>query len=225
MGSYDMSIAPKSGIEEAVNIRICLVEDDARLRGIMAGWLQREPGFHVVNQYGSTESALPALPADQPDVVLVDINLPGQNGIECVRQLKPRLPSAQFAMVTVYEDADKIFQALAAGATGYLLKQSPRAELIAAIRELHVGGSPMSTNIARKVVQSFYRTPAPASGETELSAREKQVLDELVRGLLYKEIADALGISMGTLHTYIRRIYEKLHVHSRAQAVARVTRK
>jgi DNA-binding NarL/FixJ family response regulator len=207
-----------------VNIRICLVEDDARLRGIMAGWLQREPGFHVVNQYGSTESALAALPADQPDVVLVDINLPGQSGIECVRQLKPRLPAAQFAMVTVYEDADKIFQALAAGATGYLLKQTPRVELITAIYELYAGGSPMSTNIARKVVQSFHRRPA-AAGEVELSAREKQVLDELVRGLLYKEIADVLGISMGTLHTYIRRIYEKLHVHSRAQAVARVTRK
>jgi len=165
------------------------------------------------------------LAADRPDVVLVDINLPGQSGIECVRQLKPRLPATQFAMVTVYEDADRIFQALAVGATGYLLKQTPRAELIAAIRELHAGGSPMSTNIARKVVQSFHRAPAPPRGDAELTPREQQVLDELVRGLLYKEIADALGISMGTLHTYIRRIYEKLHVHSRAQAVAKVTQK
>ena len=199
MGTYDMPSAQKSAIEAAVNIRICLVEDDARLRGIMAGWLQREPGFHVIGQYGSTESALATLPADQPDVVLVDINLPGQNGIECVRQLKPRLPAAQFAMVTVYEDADKIFQALSVGATGYLLKQTPRGELIAAIHELHAGGSPMSTNIARKVVQSFHHRPTSISGDAELSAREKQVLDELVRGLLYKEIADALGISMGTL--------------------------
>lgn len=225
MGTYDVSFGPKTGMSCRVNIRICLVEDDARLRGIMAGWLQREPGFHVVNQYGSTESAVPALPADQPDVVLVDINLPGQSGIECVRQLKPRLPAAQFAMVTVYEDADRIFQALAVGATGYLLKQTPRSELIAAIHELHAGGSPMSTNIARKVVQSFHHRPSPAGVEVELSARERQVLDELVRGLLYKEIADALGISMGTLHTYIRRIYEKLHVRSRAQAVARVTQR
>ena len=225
MGSYDKPVARKNAMNAAVNIRICLVEDDARLRGLMAGWLQREPGFHVVSQYGSTESALVALPADQPDVVLVDINLPGQSGIECVRQLKPRLPAAQFAMVTVYEDADKIFQALSVGATGYLLKQTPRGELTAAIRELHAGGSPMSTNIARKVVQSFHHRPTPAGGEVELSAREEQVLDELVRGLLYKEIADVLGISMGTLHTYIRRIYEKLHVHSRAQAVAKVTRK
>jgi DNA-binding NarL/FixJ family response regulator len=225
MGTYDMPAAIAAAMLSRVNLRLCLVEDDARLRGIMAGWLQREPGFEVVAQYGSTEAAVAALPGDRPDIVLVDINLPGQSGIECVRQLKPRLPATQFAMVTVYEDAERIFQALAVGATGYLLKQTPRAELIAAIRELHAGGSPMSTNIARKVVQSFHRAPAPPTGDAELTPRERQVLDELVRGLLYKEIADALGISMGTLHTYIRRIYEKLHVHSRAQAVAKVTRK
>ncbi len=219
-----MPAAASAAMLPRVNLRLCLVEDDARLRGIMAGWLQREPGFEVVAQYGSTEAALVGLLADRPEVVLVDINLPGQSGIECVRQLKPRLPATQFAMVTVYEDADRIFQALAVGATGYLLKQTPRAELIAAIRELHAGGSPMSTNIARKVVQSFHRAPAAPPAEAELTPRERQVLDELVRGLLYKEIADALGISMGTLHTYIRRIYEKLHVHSRAQAVAKVTR-
>ncbi|MFM9090952.1 MAG: response regulator, partial [Chloroflexota bacterium] len=205
------------------NLRLCLVEDDARVRGLLAGWLQREPGFEIAAQYGSTEAAVAALPGARPDVVLVDLNLPGQSGIECVRQLKPRLPATQFAMVTVYEDADRIFQALAGGATGYLLKQTPRAELIAAIRELHAGGSPMSTNIARKVVQSFHRAPAPPRADAELTPRERQVLDELVRGLLYNEIADALGISMGTLHTHIRRIYEKLHVRSRAQAVARVT--
>ena len=207
----------------AVNLRLCLIEDDARVRGLMAGWLAREPGFEVVAQFGSTEAALTGLGDARPDIVLVDINLPGQSGIECVRKLKPILPATQFAMVTVYEDADRIFQALAVGATGYLLKQTPRAELIAAIRELDAGGSPMSTNIARKVVQSFHRTPAPLPADAVLAPRERQVLDELVRGLLYKEIADTLGISMGTLHTYIRRIYEKLHVRSRAQAVARVT--
>lgn len=207
----------------AVNLRLSLIEDDARVRGLMAGWLQREPGFEVVAQFGSTEAALAEIESARPDIALVDINLPGQSGIECVRQLKPRLPATQFAMVTVYEDADRIFQALAVGATGYLLKQTPRAELVAAIRELHAGGSPMSTNIARKVVQSFHRTPSPLPADAALTPRERQVLDELVRGLLYKEIADALGISMGTLHTYIRRIYEKLHVRSRAQAVARVT--
>lgn len=225
MRTYDLRTAAPAATMRAVKLRLCLVEDDARVRGLMAGWLQGEAGFEVVAQYGSTEAAVAGLGADRPDVVLVDINLPGQSGIECVRQLKPLLPATQFAMVTVYEDADRIFQALAVGATGYLLKQTPRAELIAAIRELHAGGSPMSTNIARKVVQSFHRAPAPPPAEAALTPRERQVLDELVRGLLYKEIAEALGISMGTLHTYIRRIYEKLHVHSRAQAVAKVTRK
>lgn len=207
-------------------IRICLIEDDARLRQLFVRWLQHEPGFQILNQYADAESALIGLPKDQPEVALVDINLPGQSGIDCVRQLKPLLPATQFGMVTVYEDADKIFQALAAGATGYILKQTPRADLIIAIRELHRGGSPMSPNIARKVVQSFHHSsPTVAEPRSQLSEREQQVLDGLVRGDLYKEISDTLGISMGTLHTYIRRIYEKLHVHSRAQAVAKVAKK
>ena len=207
-------------------IRICLIEDDARLRQLFVRWLQHEPGFQILNQYADAESALIGLPKDLPEVALVDINLPGQSGIDCVRQLKPLLPATQFGMVTVYEDADKIFQALAAGATGYILKQTPRADLIIAIRELHRGGSPMSPNIARKVVQSFHHSsPTVAEPRSQLSEREQQVLDGLVRGDLYKEISDTLGISMGTLHTYIRRIYEKLHVHSRAQAVAKVAKK
>jgi len=207
-------------------IRICLIEDDARLRQLFVRWLQHEPGFQILNQYADAESALIGLPKDRPEVVLVDINLPGQSGIDCVRQLKPLLPATQFGMVTVYEDADKIFQALAAGATGYILKQTPREDLIHAIRELHRGGSPMSPNIARKVVQSFHHSsPTVAEPRSQLSEREQQVLDGLVRGDLYKEISDTLGISMGTLHTYIRRIYEKLHVHSRAQAVAKVAKK
>ena len=207
-------------------IRFCLIEDDARLRQLFVRWLQHEPGFQILNQYADAESALIGLPKDQPEVALVDINLPGQSGIDCVRQLKPLLPATQFGMVTVYEDADKIFQALAAGATGYILKQTPRSDLIIAIRELHRGGSPMSPNIARKVVQSFHHSsPTVAEPRSQLSEREQQVLDGLVRGDLYKEISDSLGISMGTLHTYIRRIYEKLHVHSRAQAVAKVAKK
>jgi len=214
-------------MNKEVPIRICLIEDDVRLRHLIARWLTQEPGFEILNQYSDAESALIGVPADAPDVALVDINLPGQSGIDCVRQLKPLLPKTQFGMVTVYEDADRIFQALAVGATGYILKQAPRTELIAAIRELNRGGSPMSTNIARKVVQSFHHPTAAvvAAPATELSEREQQVLDGLVRGDLYKEIADTLGISMGTLHTYIRRIYEKLHVHSRAQAVAKVAKK
>ena len=213
-------------MNKALPIRICLIEDDVRLRQLMARWLQNEPGFQIINQYSDAESAVVNLPKDRPDVALVDINLPQQSGIDCVRQLKHLMPDTQFGMVTVYEDADKIFQALAAGATGYILKQTPREDLIVAIRELQRGGSPMSPNIARKVVQSFHHAPAAVSEpRTHLSEREQQVLDGLVRGDLYKEISDGLGISMGTLHTYIRRIYEKLHVHSRAQAVAKVAKK
>ena len=145
-------------------VGICLIEDDERLRSLMARWLSHEPGLRVIGQFPDAESALAAMPGLKPAVALVDINLPGQSGIECVRRLKPLLPATQFAMVTVYEDAQKIFQALAAGATGYLLKQTPRMELLAAILELHRGGSPMSPNIARMVVQSFHHPPAGPAG-------------------------------------------------------------
>ena len=182
--------------------------------------------MRVIGHYPDAESAIRGLPADRPNIALVDINLGGLTGIECVARLKPAMRATQFAMVTVYEDADKIFQALAVGATGYLLKQTPRRELMQAIEELHAGGSPMSPNIARKVVQSFHQAPnLPAPAESELTARERQVLDGLVRGLLYKEIAESLSMSMGTLHTHIRRVYEKLHVHSRAQAMAKMSQR
>jgi DNA-binding NarL/FixJ family response regulator len=144
------------------------------------------------------------------------------SGIECVRKLKPRLPDTQFVMVTVYEDANHIFNALSAGASGYLLKQTRRHELINALKDVHAGGSPMSSQIARKVVQNFYRTETKADGAAvELSPREREVLELLARGYLYKEIAEMLKISVLTVNTYIRRIYEKLHVRSRAQAVAK----
>jgi DNA-binding NarL/FixJ family response regulator len=148
--------------------------------------------------------------------------MPGMNGIECVRRLKPRLPDTQFVMVTVYEDANHIFNALSAGASGYLLKQMRRTELLDALRDVHAGGSPMSSQIARKVVQNFYRNETQNNGATvELSGREREVLELLARGFLYKEIAEMLKISVQTVNTYIRRIYEKLHVRSRAQAVAK----
>ena len=153
-------------------------------------------------------------------MILSDINLPGLNGIECVRRLKPRLPQTQFVMLTVYEDTDKIFDALASGASGYLLKQTTREELLAAVRDVMAGGSPMTSNIARKVVQSFQRQPA-AEPDTALSPRENEILDLLARGYLYKEIATKLGIAEPTVNSFIRRIYEKLHVHSRTQAVAK----
>lgn len=208
-----------------MNIRVSIIEDDAPARDILGRWLRRAEGFQCVGEHATAESALEGLPREKPDVVLADINLPGLNGIECVRRLKPLLPQTQFVMLTVYEDADHIFEALKAGASGYLLKQTPRAELLAALRQVHAGGSPMTSNIARKVVQSFQQpAPMPAADAAELSAREHEVLDLLARGYLYKEIADALSISLPTVNTYIRRIYEKLHVRSRAQAVARYAR-
>jgi len=205
-----------------VSISVSIVEDDPQARQILADWIRRADGFRCVSEHGSAESALATLPAEEPDVVLMDINLPGLNGIECVRQLKPLLPGTQFLMLTVYEDADHIFNALMGGATGYLLKQTPRDELLAALKQVHAGGSPMTSNIARKVVQSFQQqSPAEADETIELSPRENEVLELLARGYLYKEIADALTISLPTVNTYIRRIYEKLHVRSRAQAVAK----
>jgi len=174
-----------------------------------------------VNEYGDGVSAVSELPKERPNVVLMDINLPGINGIEGVRRLKPLLPDTQFVMLTVYEDADHIFQALAAGASGYLLKQVPRDQLLTALRDVHDGGSPMTSKIARKVVQAFQASGAATAETAELAPREQELLDLLARGYLYKEIADAMSISVGTVNTYIRRIYEKLHVRSRAQAVAK----
>ncbi len=204
-----------------LSILVSIVEDDAPAREILAGWINREAGFSCLSEHGGGDTALPGLPQEKPSVVLMDINLPGLSGIECVRRLKPLLPLTQFVMLTVYEDADHIFDALAAGATGYLLKQTRREELLDALREVSAGGSPMTSNIARKVVQSFRQSHPPLPEADELSPREHEVLDLLASGYLYKEIADSIGISLPTVNTYIRRIYEKLHVHSRSQAVAR----
>jgi DNA-binding NarL/FixJ family response regulator len=205
-----------------VSIAVAIVEDDVPARDILAGWIRNADGFRCVGEFDDAESALNKLPHEKPSVVLFDINLPGMNGIECVRKLKPKLPDTQFVMITVYEDANHVFNALSAGASGYLLKQTRRNELIDALKDVHAGGSPMSSQIARKVVQNFYRNENQAGGETvELSPREREVLELLARGYLYKEIAEQLKISVQTVNTYIRRIYEKLHVRSRAQAVAK----
>jgi DNA-binding NarL/FixJ family response regulator len=201
-------------------IKVSVVEDHAETRQVLADWLGQAGDMKLVSQYPDAESALAALPRTRPDVVLVDINLPGQSGIECVRQLKPVLPTTQFVMVTVYEDADRVFEALSAGATGYLRKGTARDELLAAIRQVHQGGSPISGIIARKVVQFFQQAAPTAPRGIQLSDREREVLELLSRGYLWKEIAQTLGISYDTVLTYGRRIYEKLHVHSRAQAVA-----
>ncbi|MFO1501822.1 MAG: response regulator transcription factor [Verrucomicrobiota bacterium] len=208
-----------------MSIAVSIIEDDPPARQIIAGWLTEASGFACISQHGSAESALATLPQEAPGVALVDINLPRLSGIECVRRLKPLMSQTQFVMLTVYEDADHIFDALAAGATGYLLKQVPREDLLAALKDVAAGGSPMTSNIARKVVQSFHPPWRARDQAEELSPREGEVLDLLARGYLYKEIADKMAISLPTVNTYIRRIYEKLHVHSRAQAVARLGQK
>jgi len=214
--------------QSPARIRVSLVDDDAPTRRILMDMIAGAPRLEFASQHESTESALGTLAAARPDVVLMDINVPLLNGVECVRRLKPKLPHAQFLMLTVYEDADHIFAALAAGATGYLLKSTRRAELLSAINQIMEGGSPMSSGIARKVVQSFTRPAGGASapaGVEELSPREQSVLALLTQGYLYKEIAESLGVSVPTVSTYIRRIYEKLQVHSRSQAVAKYFRK
>ena len=205
-------------------ISVSIVEDNHQLRGTLAKVIGRAPGFRFASDYGSAEEALADLPKVKPDVVLMDINLPGMNGVECVRQLKTLVPATEVMMLTVYEDTDNIFNALAAGASGYMLKRTPAKELIQAIHEVKRGGSPMTTHIARKVAQSFQKTSGQqraANELSELSEREQQVLDLLSQGLIYKEIADKLNISYETVHTYIRRIYEKLQVRTRTEAVAK----
>src|SRR5664280_28369 len=205
-------------------ITVSIVEDNDQLRGTLARVLGRAEGFKCVSHYPNAEAALAGLPKDSPEVVLMDINLPGMNGVECVRQLKQVAPQIQSVMLTVYEDTDNIFAALAAGASGYLLKRTKTAELLEAIREVHRGGSPMTTHIARKVVQTLQQAPAPVLSTEALSPREQEVLDCLAKGFLYKEIAEKLGISYETVHTYIRRIYEKLQVRTRTEAVAKFLR-
>lgn len=201
---------------------ISIVEDDPELNSMFSVWLKQSKGLRLLSSFRDGESAMAALPAQSPEVVLMDINLPGVDGVECVRRLKPLMPETQFMMVTVYEDAKRIVSALAAGATGYLLKRATEQELLEAIDEMHSGGSPMTTSIARKVVQYFQQPiPLHSPASIPLAPREQQVLDLIVRGYVNKEIADQLQISIPTIKTYIRRIYEKLHVRSRAEAVAK----
>ncbi len=206
-------------------ITVSIVEDNEQLRGTLCRLIDRSEEFRCLSQFGNAESALEALPKERPKVVLMDINLPGMNGVECVRKLKQAAPEILVVMLTAYEDTENIFNALAAGAAGYLLKRAPRTELLEAIREVNNGGSPMTTHIARKVVQSFQKTGASTQPAENLSAREQEVLDCLSQGFLYKEIAEKLGISYETVHTYIRRIYEKLQVRTRTEAVAKFLRR
>lgn len=202
-------------------IKVVIIEDDEEIRANLTHRIGNNSGFRLLETYSDAESAIADVPNRRPDVVLMDINLPGLDGVECVRALKPKLPNAQFIMLTVYEDNNRLFASLMAGASGYLLKRTSPAKLLQAIREANAGGSPMTPQVARRVVQHFQQITEPASEVEKLAPREKEVLDQLSKGFRYKEIVDNLGISHGTLHSYIRNIYEKLHVHSRTEAVVK----
>jgi len=202
-------------------ITVAIVEDDAQVRHSLEGIVKRGPGVLCVGAFANAEEALRELPRLQPRVALMDINLPGMDGVECVRKLSGLLPEMQMVMLTMYDNTDAIFNSLAAGASGYLLKPVSAAQLLAAVKDVYAGGAPMTSNIVRKVVQTFKQPVATARETVNLSAREQEVLDFLAKGYLYKEIAEHLTISYGTVHTYIERIFKKLHVRSRAQAVAK----
>ena len=200
-------------------IQVAIVEDIEDIREGLASFINSAEGFRCVATYACAEAALEALPELEPDVVLMDIGLPGMSGIECIRLLKALRPAMQIMMLTVYEDDEKIYNSLAAGASGYILKKVPPAKLLEAIQELHSGGSPMSPQIARKVVQTFQSLHAPSPAAEHLSKREQEILCLLAKGLLYKEIAEKLAISVETVRTHLHNIYEKLHVHTRTEAV------
>jgi DNA-binding NarL/FixJ family response regulator len=201
------------------SIRVAVVEDCAVDLSDLVTFLGNSPGFTCVGSCRSTNEALAVLPSCSPDVVLVDIQLPGLSGIDCVRKLRPVLPDTQFMMLTVIEDHQTIFRSLAAGATGYLLKKTPAPKLLEAIRELHSGGAPMSGQIARQVVAAFRVPPESSAGAEKLSTVERTVLEALARGLLYKEVAAQLEISASTVRTHVWHIYRKLQVHNRTEAI------
>jgi DNA-binding NarL/FixJ family response regulator len=202
-------------------IAVSIVEDDRGTREKLMEVLGGAPALNCLHAYPNAEEAVRGVPADPPDVVLMDINLPGRSGIECVGELKTRLPKLQILMLTTYEDSKLIFDSLRAGASGYLLKNMPPAEVIQAIEQVSAGGSPMSMNIARKVVNYFQQIKEAPVQLDVLSKREHEILALLAKGYLYKEIADQLGISTGTVRVHLHAVYEKLHVSSRTQAVVK----
>jgi DNA-binding NarL/FixJ family response regulator len=203
--------------------RVAIVEDDGRLRRQLQTILESAPGLCCAGTFGSGEKAIEGMGGAQPDVILMDINLPGMSGIECVARLRKDLPTTHVIMLTVYEDSASIFQALQAGADGYLVKSSPTDVLLRAIEDVHQGGAPMSSHIAQKVVRHFRQSdPGLMKDEAEgLSPRERETLNLLAAGFVYKEIADKMGIGSETVRTYVKHICKKLHVRSRIEAVAR----
>jgi DNA-binding NarL/FixJ family response regulator len=203
-------------------IKVALVEDNAGMRESFALALNGAPSLRCTGAYASGEEALREIPASPPDVVLMDIHLGGMSGIACVARLRAIRPDLQILMLTRFEESDTIFQALRAGASGYLVKNVPPAELVQAIEQVHAGGAPMSMQIARKVISHFQSIPKAPDGLDSLTQKEQEVLRLLAKGRLQKNIALTLGISVNTLRTHLRSIYEKLHVHSRAEATLKL---
>lgn len=200
---------------------LAIVEDDSTLRETLAEIIHTSASWDLVGMFASAEDALRELPGSPPQMVLMDIQLPGISGIECVAALKQQCPTVQVLMVTVYDNNDRIFEALAAGASGYLLKRDAPNMLLEALNDLRNGGSPMSSAIARKVVQHFQSPPNTTSVDHDLTPRETEILEQLVKGSLYKEIASDLGIGVETVRTHLRNIYAKLHVRTRTEAVVK----
>jgi len=205
----------------ATAITVSIVEDDRDTRENLATLLNGADKVRCIGSHGSGESALRGIPEEKPQVALVDINLPGMSGIECVARLKAQLPQLQVLMITTYEERQLIFNSLRAGASGYLLKNTSHAELVHAVELVHAGGAPMSMQIARTVVDHFHQIQQPASDVEKLTQREHEILALLAQGYFYKEIGDKLSISLNTVKTHLHVIYEKLHVQSRTEATAR----
>jgi DNA-binding NarL/FixJ family response regulator len=200
-------------------IAVCLVEDDRRTRESLTELLSRAPSLHFVASYGTGEEAVRLLPAARPQVALVDINLPGMNGIACVVKLKELIPEINVLMLTTHDEGDLIFESLRAGASGYLLKNRAHAGLVEAVEQVHAGGAPMSMQVARKVVRFFEQAPVRNNDLATLTTREQEILALLATGRLYKEIGDRLGISLSTVRGHLHKVYAKLHVQSRTEAV------
>lgn len=208
-------------MNKAPAIRVAVVEDNRRVREGLAGMLRGADGFQLATSCATAEEAVRLVPRDPPDVVLMDIHLPRRSGIECVRQLKQLLPAVQIIMLTIEEDSRRVFESLEAGATGYLVKHVAPERILAAIQEVHRGGSPISTQIARLLVQNFHRRRQSGEAGENLTPREEEILGLIAKGYRSKEVADALSISVQTVETHLRNVYGKLRVRSRAAAVAR----
>lgn len=204
-----------------MSISLVIVEDLDEVREGLEQFISLNREFKVLDTFKTAEEAIYDLPGLKPDIVIMDINLPGINGIDCIKEVKHKVPKTQFMMFTVYENDEKVFEALKAGASGYLLKNTGLVQMIEALKELHNGGSPMSANIARKLVNIFQEQEKPKVSIEELSQRENEVLQQLAKGLLYKEIAEKLSISIATVRQHIHKIYEKLHVQNRTEALNR----